>query len=711
MIIPERQILYETLKSQKSALQLDEIAALLKLDSGQAQAVHRRLQAMTRDGQVVCDEYGAYRAGREARRATGIFNASGRAVGVEIDAPDGTCLELPWHLTRGLVDGDSVAVYLVEEGARQAPLCVSVEVLGRDREIAGVVTAEGYIDPLHEIGPREVWRVAGRTGKEAEVKSGDVVIVHLRTPAVRSETVSGEIIEILGDRETAGMEVDIVMRTYRIPGRWRREVLTEAARCVPVSQQDVTGRKDLREMGFVTIDGEDARDFDDAVFFEKSDDGWRIWVAIADVAGYVKPGSLLDAAACERGNSVYFPGRVVPMLPAALSDGLCSLRPDEDRLALVCRMNLSSRGEIVGYEFMRAVIRSRARLTYTEVGRFLEDGKGLQERPVSVRSMLREGLRAFGRLLAQRKARGALELDTLETRMLFDEQGMIRRIIPFERNDAHRLIEECMIGANVCAAEFLAERNRGALYRVHSGLKKDSVEDLKFFLRERGLTLRGETNRDLALLLEEVVGRDDTHAVQSVILRSLTRALYQPDNIGHYGLALDRYVHFTSPIRRYPDLLVHRAIYAELDRASISGVGKFYDEDELKAVGEHCSTTEKSADDATRDVDKYLRCLYIQDRVGEVFTGVVIGVTNFGLFLELDGIYVEGLLHVTALDSDYYIFDDRRHCLVGESGGKEYCLGDRLEVMLASVVPEERKVNFVLRKGGGAKRPRRRGRR
>lgn len=706
MLIPKRQAIYEALKSRKGFASFDEVSALLEITPEQSQAVRNRLNAMVRDGQLACDDKGSYRAAREARRVTGVFIASDRSMSVRLDSSGETYLEMPRRLTHALVDGDKVAVDLLQGRAGDEGFPVAVEVVARDREIVGVVAPGGRIEPLHEIGPDEVRVLAGdSSSKAAAVKSGDVVVMRLREPEPGG-AAAGEIVEVLGERESAGMEVDVVLRTYNVPCRWRREALDEAESCTAVSERDFAGREDLRGTGFVTIDGEDAKDFDDAVFFEKRGGGWRLWVAIADVASYVKPGGALDAAAYERGNSFYFPGRVVPMLPPTLSDGLCSLRPDEDRLALVCRVELSAQGEIGAYEFIRAVIRSRARMTYTEVGRFLQNGEGLGGRPAQVRDTLREGARAFERLLAQRRSRGALEIDMTETRMLFDERGMVRRIVPFERNDAHRLIEECMICANVCAAKFLADRDCGLLYRVHAGLKKEAVEDLKFFLRERGLRLDGEHNVALARLLEEVADRDDAHAVQSVILRSLTRALYQPDNAGHYGLALAFYTHFTSPIRRYPDLLVHRAIHAALDGGA--GAGRRYGKDELKAAGEHCSETEKTADEATRAVAKYLKCLYVQDRIGERFSGIIVGVTNFGLFVELDKVYVEGLLHVTCLDSDYYFFDGPGHRLVGESSGRAYRLGDRIEVVLTSVVPEERKIDFALSDSAGSRRPRRR---
>ena len=714
MNIPERHDICKALQKKKRALSVREMTALFQLNREQVQAFCNRLEAMIRDGQLNHGKKDSYLIGKRTRRVTGTLAVSGSGASVRIDSPEGDDLKIPDRLMRGLVDGDNLAAYVLDRGPENDRFVVSLELLARDREVAGVVNAAGYIEPLHEIGPRRIQPTADKplSGEKpcAAPEEGSAVIVRLRKPALRTESVSGEILETLDEHEGASREADIVLRAYDIPTHWPEEALAEANRCKPVSQRDLAGRRDLRDMSFVTIDGEDAKDFDDAIFFESAGDGWRLWVAIADVANYVKPESKLDEAARERGNSVYFPGRVVPMLPQVLSNGLCSLRPREERLAMVCKIELSRHGKITGYEFMRAVILSQARLTYKQVGRFLEDDKGLDTCPGKVRTMLREGLRATDALLKQRKVRGALDLDILETRMLFNREGRVRQIVPFERNDAHRLIEECMICANVCAARFLEDHDRKLLHRAHAGFKKDAFEKLKFFLHEQGLGLRGESSRDLAALLEESAERDDTRVIQTMILHSLTRALYQPEEPGHYGLALDRYTHFTSPIRRYPDLLVHRAINSVLDPKSVSS--RSYGIKELRKIGEHCSLTEQRADDATRDVSKYLKCLFIEDRVGETFAATVVGVTDFGLFLELQEVYVEGLLHIGSLGSDYFHFDSRGYRLVGESSGQVYRLGSHVEVVLSRVLPEERKVDFAL-PGNSAnqRRPRRRRRR
>ena len=450
-----------------------------------------------------------------------------------------------------------------------------------------------------------------------------------------------------------------------------------------VLEQDLSGRKDLRNLPFVTIDGETAKDFDDAVFARRDGKGWRLWVAIADVSHYVRQGDALDRDARERGTSVYFPRRVIPMLPEKLSNGLCSLNPNVERLAMVCEMAITQHGEVARYEFYPAVFRSKARLTYTEVWQKLSSG-----RPPEHLQVLYD---LFKALHEERNRRGAIDFDTTETRMIFDARGKIEKIVREARNDAHRIIEECMLAANVCAGNFLAERKQPVLYRIHDVPAADKVAALREFLAELGLQLPGgevPRPKDYAKLIERIRKRPDFTLLQTILLRSLKQAVYSPSNVGHFGLAFDAYVHFTSPIRRYPDLLVHRAIKAAL-------AGKKYVEDDWEALGRHSSETERRADDASRDVENWLKCYYMRDHVGGTFSGSITGVVAFGLFVTLDDYFVDGLVHISELGRDYFQFDAARHMLLGERTGKRYRLADRMTVKLVRVDLDTRKIDFV----------------
>jgi ribonuclease R len=443
----------------------------------------------------------------------------------------------------------------------------------------------------------------------------------------------------------------------------------------------------LRELQFVTIDGETARDFDDAVYCRREQiggkQGFRLWAAIADVSHYVRHGDALDTDARERGTSVYFPRRVIPMLPEKISNDLCSLNPSVDRLAMVCEMAISAKGEVASYEFFPAVFRSAARLTYTQVWNWLSAGKAPEHLVV-----LHE---AFEVLLEARTRRGAIDFETVETRMLFDAKGKIDKIVAEPRNDAHRIIEECMLAANVCAGNFLAEHAHPALYRVHDVPSPEKVAALRDFLAEIGLQLPGgEIPRpgDYAQLLQKIKKRPDFALLQTILLRSLKQAVYSPNNAGHFGLAFDAYVHFTSPIRRYPDLLVHRAIKAVLS-------GKKYNEVDWEALGRHCSETERRADDASRDVENWLKCYYMRDHVGGTFSGTITGVVPFGLFVTLDEYFVDGLVHISELGRDYFQYDAARHMLLGERTGKRFRLADRMTVKLVRVDLDSRKMDLV----------------
>jgi ribonuclease R len=490
------------------------------------------------------------------------------------------------------------------------------------------------------------------------------------------------------------MEIEIALRKHDLPYQFPAEVEKLSARFPSkVLKKDLVKREDLRHLPLVTIDGETARDFDDAVYCERDGKNYKLYVAIADVSHYVKPSDALDQEAFNRGNSVYFPRRVIPMLPEALSNGLCSLNPQVDRLCMVCEINLDSAGDFQDYSFYPAVMFSHARLTYTKVAAMLENPKGEEAKQYQdLLPHIQLLYKLFKVLLKARDLRGAIDFETVETQMIFNDEGKIERILPVKRNDAHRLIEECMLAANVCASDFLQKHKQPTLYRIHEGPTPEKLAALRDFLKEFGVQLGGGDDpkaKDYAKTLSRIKDRPDAQLLQTVMLRSLRQAVYSPDNVGHFGLAYESYTHFTSPIRRYPDLLVHRAIKAVLNKTAYSP-GNWYE------LGEHCSQTERRADEATRDVETWLKCYYMQDRIGESFEGVVSGVAGFGLFVALDGIYVEGLVHVSELPSDYFHFDAVRHMLLGERTGKRYRLGDRLRVRLVRVDLESSRIDFVL---------------
>ncbi|MDX1496086.1 MAG: ribonuclease R, partial [Salinisphaeraceae bacterium] len=456
------------------------------------------------------------------------------------------------------------------------------------------------------------------------------------------------------------------------------------------------GRVDLRELPLVTIDGADARDFDDAVFAQPEGKGWRLWVAIADVSAYVRPGSALDIEGQLRGNSVYFPEQVIPMLPEALSNGLCSLNPDVDRLCMVCEMHVSPDGKVDNSEFYPAVMRSHARLTYDLVAEALLNPRVADREGIAHLLDHLKDLRAVYHAFAKaRRRRGAIDFESTETRIEFGKDRKIERIVPVQRNDAHKMIEECMIAANVQAGRFLARHKMPTLFRVHERPSEEKLEELRSFVAERGLTLGGGNEpqaEHYAQLLSQAADRPDARLIQTVMLRSLMQAVYTPANEGHFGLALECYAHFTSPIRRYPDLLVHRAIKHVLEGGEPENFE--YSPVNMQQMGAHCSMTERRADDATRDAVNWLKCEYMMDRIGDEFTGLITTVTPFGLFVELDDIYVEGLVHVSSLRNDYYQHDPKRHCLRGERSGVEYHVADPIQVRLLRVDLDERKIDF-----------------
>ena len=529
--------------------------------------------------------------------------------------------------------------------------------------------------------PLDILIPPAETGR---ARAGQVATVELVAQPSKHAQPIGRVVEVLGNYTDPGMEIEIALRKFDLPHEFSKKAMA-LARAMPdaVRPDDLKGRRDLRNLPFVTIDGETAKDFDDAVHAAREGDGFRLRVAIADVSHYVRHGDALDQDARERGTSVYFPRRVIPMLPEKLSNGLCSLNPEVDRLAMVCDMSITAAGKVARYEFYPALFRSHARLTYTAVWENLSSKKTTQE--------IQTLYEVYQALSQERSRRGAIDFESVETRMEFDARGKILRIVPEPRNEAHRLIEECMLAANVCAGNFLAARGHSVLYRVHDVPSAEKVTALRAFLAELGLQLPGGERPkpgDYARLLEGMRQRPDFALLQTILLRSLKQAIYTPDNVGHFGLAFDAYVHFTSPIRRYPDLLVHRAIKALLLNQRYSGI-------DWEAVGKHCSETERRADDASRDVENWLKCFYMQDHVGGSYAGRVTGVTAFGLFVTLDEFYVDGLLHISELGRDYFRFEPTRHMLLGERTGKRYRLADRIEVKLVRVDLDSRKIDLV----------------
>lgn len=620
---------------------------------------------------------------------------------------------------RQVFDGDLVRVKPGKPDNRGRREAVILEVLERKlTQVVGQyisVDDTGFLRPEGLEGGPDISIPRKLAG---DARHGQMVVCEIKEYPTAYRPAYARVVEILGDKMDAGVEIQVAIRRFGIPHEWPKGVEKEAEKFGSrVESKDKKNRVDLREKPFVTIDGEDARDFDDAVLCHPTQQGFKLWVAIADVSHYVKPGSKLDQEAVNRGNSVYFPDHVVPMLPEALSNGLCSLNPKVDRLAMACEIDISASGEILNYRFCEAVIRSHARLTYTRVFQALEE-KGKEDTPVrdelgDLSKQLDHLDDLFHVLFDRRTQRGAMEFETVETKILFDRNRKIKEIIPVHRNRAHRLIEECMLCANVCAADLLENADLDALFRVHEPPSADKLNALRDYLTQLGLWLGGgdaPTPADFKALSDIVAKRPDSQVVQTQILRSLKQAVYQPENKGHFGLAYDRYTHFTSPIRRYPDLLVHRAIrYLVRSKVKnrhlqrVEGAGTLrknqiypYDLQALQQLGENCSMTERRADDATRDVIQWLKCEYLMEHVGEKHHGIVSAVTHFGLFIQLEELYIEGLVHITALPSDYYEYDPATMQLIGRSTRRIFSLGDRALVQIARVSLDERKIDLVL---------------
>ena len=680
-----RNEILDALNSAGAPLTAQELAARLDVKGGERRALDAALAALERAGEVVQNRAGALLVAKRIALLAG--RVEGHPDGHGFLEPDdgGARVFLPPAEMREVIHGDRAAVRVSGRDSRGRAQGTIVEVLERgNRRIVGRLHAGHGVLFLVPEDRRIAHDIVVPPAEVGRAKAGQVVTVDLIAQPSRHAQPIGRVAEVLGHYADPGMEIEIAVRKFELPHQFSKRALA-AAHALPdeVRSEDLHGRKDLRELHFVTIDGETARDFDDAVFCRREGKGFRLWVAIADVSHYVRHGDALDVEARERGTSVYFPRRVIPMLPEKLSNGLCSLNPQADRLAMACEMEITPTGEVSGYKFYPAVIRSHARLTYTEAWERLSS-KTAKEHLAILYDV-------FKVLLGQRERRGAIDFETVETRMVFDARDKIEKIVPEPRNDAHRLIEECMLAANVCAGNFVAEHAHPVLYRVHDVPSAEKVSALRAFLAEIGLQLPGgEIPRpaDYAQLLQRIRKRPDFALLQTILLRSLKQAVYSPNNAGHFGLAFDAYVHFTSPIRRYPDLLVHRAIKAILARKRYDGV-------EWEALGRHCSETERRADDASRDVENWLKCYYMRDHVGGTFSGTITGVAPFGLFVTLDDYFVDGLVHISELGRDYFQYDDARHMLLGDRTGMRYRLADRMTVKLVRVDIEQRKMDLV----------------
>ena len=685
--IPSREhILSFIQKKPKSKRQLFE---LLSIEDEQKKAFERRLRAMVRDKQLSCNKSGVYRPYSNRGLISGTVIANPKGFGFVSLDKGGKDLRLSSQQMKLVFHGDKVKVRLLNRKL--------------DAEIVQVTqTVKTLVGRLH-INQDECYVVVDDRRIKHEIDiveliegcaDNQVVVVEVLNSPTLEKNASGRITSIIGNYLDEGVEVDSAIHRHEIPAIFGDKALEESAKLPnKVLTKDKKGRVDITHLELVTIDGEDSRDFDDAVFAIPSKNGWKLMVAIADVSHYVKEGSQLDAESLERGNSVYFPHRVVPMLPESISNGLCSLNPELERLCMVCEMEIDSLGSLLEYKFYSAVMLSHARLTYTEVNEMLENKKSkLRKKYKKIENNIDFLYGLYQTLRISRQKRGVMDFDRIESQILFDDQGKIENIVARKRNDAHRLIEECMLMANQAAAKYLQKENEDFLYRVHPKPTPEKVEITRQFLTAIDLRLDGglePESSDFAKLLKNASGREDENIIKTVVLRTMKQATYTPNNEGHFGLAFEDYAHFTSPIRRYPDLLVHRAIKRALSNKHRERSNKMVE------LGVHLSMTERRADDASRDVEQWLKCEYMRDKVGESFNGVISGVAGFGLFVELTEIFVEGLISVRDLKEDYFIYDDVHHQLSGQRGGRIYRLGDLIKVKVASVNLDDRKIEFI----------------
>lgn len=704
--IPSRELLLEYINKATRPIKRKQLEELLKLeDPEQQEALRRRLKAMMRDGQIVKHKGGfsaitpVSERSISSKAVTGVFRFE--RDGGSIPGATGTGkIFLSFGQIHGLCEGDTIAVKIVGSHPKfglsgtllQVKKPVTPTFIGQLRILENNAA---IVEPRHKYY-RHPLPVSMMQVTKLKAQSGDWVRVRINRGKQPTQDWQADIQEVLKGTTQLNLETEAAIEQYKLPHVWPKAVKAEIKSLAPtIAPAAKRGRLDLRTVPLVTIDGEDARDFDDAVYAENKPRGGHIlWVAIADVSYYVKPGTALDTEAIARGNSVYFPHHVIPMLPEVLSNGLCSLNPEVDRLCMAVEMHLTKEGKLTRFQFHRAIMRSAARLTYTSVANYFQHKKAPSAWSPEVIESLDTLKEVFEKLITLRKARGAIDFDTTEMQFSFNKEGKIEKITPRKRNIAHRIIEECMLMANVAAAKQLIRTKLLGLFRVHHGPTPEKLKDLRTYLGHLGLTLEGKDKpqpADYGVLIDKIAGRDDAAILQTVLLRSLSQAIYTPENAGHFGLAYEAYVHFTSPIRRYPDLMIHRALVESLKEKP----SKKYLSN-LEELGAHCSATERRADEATRDVTLALKCYYAEAHVGEIFDAVITGITSFGFFAELKSLLIDGLVHVGSLGNDYFVYDSGKQCLIGERTRITYGIGDPVKVQLVRVDPMDRKIDLVL---------------
>lgn len=695
--LPSREFILNILAEQGVPMLPGELARLLTIRRAEMPYFERRLLAMKREGQILINRKGSICVAGKLDlvkcRVQGHRDGYGFAVLMEGTGEDIFLSEREMHK---VMHGDIVMVRPMGIDRRGRQAGEIVEVLQHMvRCVVGRLNHEHGVWSVVPEEKRLTQDILIEPASETDYRCGQVVVVEILVPPDGHHQPIGRIIEVLGDYADPGMEIEIALRKYALPYQFSDAVVLQVAKSIPkkVRKKDWKDRVDLRDLPLVTIDGETARDFDDAVYCERNGRGYRLVVAIADVSFYVLPDEALDREAYERGTSVYFPRRVIPMLPEALSNGICSLKPDVERLSMVCDMQINAAGQVKSYQFYPAVMKSHARLTYTQVWEWLTSGA---KDPLYPHIQTLYAL--FKKLHSAREKRGAIDFESSETQIVFDNKGKIKEIVPVLRNDAHRLIEECMLLANTCAADMIIKHKRKCLFRVHEGPTQEKLANLQNYLNLAGLTLGGgekPTSKHYALLMAKIRNRQDALVLQTMLLRSMQQALYTPENNGHFGLAYEAYTHFTSPIRRYPDLLVHRVIKEILAKQS-------YKPTPWLQLGEHCSMAERRAEEASRDVEAWLKTYYMRDKIGDVFEGRISAVTSFGIFVLLIDVYVEGLVHISELGKDYFHYHKESQTLIGEKSGVRYQLGDAVTVKVVKADLEQSRIEFQLLNASGA---------